>query len=168
MDKKFMKLALRHAQYSFREDEVPIGAIVVDSEGQLLSTSRNRVESTFDATAHAEIEALRRAAQVKQTWRLNGCTLYTTVEPCHMCLAAMQAFRIDRLVYGARGKTLGSCGSWIDLVNGNVTHPFHTIASVTGGVLEEESTLLMKRFFQLKRQERRDKASPAEERYNIA
>jgi len=149
-DLAFMKLALRHAQHAFREKEVPIGAVVVDDNGKVLSACRNRVEFFQDATAHAEILALRRAANLVGNWRLLDCTLYTTLEPCAMCMGAAQSFRIKRLVYAAKDHRLGACGSWTDLVNAK--HPFQAV-DVGGGILQDEASNLMKRFFQQRRRE---------------
>lgn len=149
-DEVFMKLALRHAQHAFREDEVPVGAVIVDENGNVLAASRNRVEAHHDATAHAEIVCMRQAADMQKDWRLLKCTLYSTLEPCPMCLSAMQSFRIDRLVYGAKDTRLGACGSYINLLDSK--HPFNTI-QVTGGLMAEESASLLKRFFRNRRAE---------------
>lgn len=144
-DARYMKLALRMAQHAYREKEVPIGAVVVDSEGNIVSTGRNQVEEKHDATAHAEINALKEAANFKNNWRLLNCTLFTTLEPCMMCLGAIQGFRISRVVYAAKDLRLGACGSWQSLHE--VNHPYHRSIQITGGVGEEESSLLLKRFF---------------------
>jgi tRNA(adenine34) deaminase len=146
----YMKLALRHAQHSFREKEVPIGAVIADSNGIVIATGRNQVETLKDGTAHAEILCLRKAANVIDNWRLNDCTLYTTLEPCPMCMGAIQNFRIKKVVYAASDYRLGACGSWIDLVSSK--HPFHNV-ELERGVLEEESSILLKRFFQMRRRE---------------
>eukprot|EP01035_Chromulina_nebulosa_P019354 gene19354-25220_t len=146
-----MKLALRHAQFAFREKEVPIGAVIVDASGDVIAASRNRVESSQDASCHAEIDVLRKASQLKSTWRLQDCTLYTTLEPCAMCLGAIQSFRIKQLVYGADDHRLGACGSWVDLIDIN-KHPFHQV-NVIRGVLADESSNLLKSFFQSRRRE---------------
>lgn len=149
-DTFFMKLALRHAQHSFREKEVPVGAVIVDENRMVLATARNRVESTKDATAHAEVQCLRAAAELNGNWRLSNCTLYSTLEPCVMCMGAIQAFRIKRVVFGAPDIRLGALGSWINLAEDN--HPFHNV-EISRGVLEGESTTLLKRFFQMRRRE---------------
>lgn len=153
-DINFMKLALRHAQFAFREEEVPIGAVVVDEDGLVIASSRNRVESLQDASSHAEIDVLKKAAEVKKNWRLLNCTLYTTLEPCPMCLGAIYAFRIKRLVYGANDKRVGSCGSWINIPAMN--HPYHSL-NISSGVLADESEVLLKRFFQSRRRDERFK-----------
>jgi len=149
-DEVFMKLALRHAQHAFREDEVPVGAVIVDENGNVLAASRNRVEAHHDATAHAEIVCMRLAAGMQKDWRLLKCTLYSTLEPCPMCLSAMQSFRIGRLVYGAKDTRLGACGSYVNLLDSK--HPFNTM-QVTGGLMAEESASLLKRFFRNRRAE---------------
>ena len=150
-DAQHMRLALRHAQFAFREKEVPIGAVLVHDDGTVLAAARNSVERTKDASAHAEMTCLRKAASLGDSGRLNNCTLYTTLEPCPMCMGALQSFRVRRVVFGAKDPRLGAAGSFVDLAGG-VTHPFHTL-SVTGGVLEEESSTLLKRFFRLRRAE---------------
>ena len=149
-DEHYMRLALRHAQHSFREKEVPIGAVIVDKDGTILATSRNQVETENDVTAHAELSCIRKATQIKKNWRLTGCTLYSTLEPCPMCMGAIQASRISKVVYGAPDIRVGACGSWIDLVGSK--HPFHDV-EVVGGLLRDESSIMLKRFFQMRRRE---------------
>eukprot|EP01031_Cornospumella_fuschlensis_P036224 gene36224-43940_t len=135
-DERFMKLAIRHAQHAYREKEVPVGAVIVDENGVVIAASRNRVEETHDATAHAEVDCMRKAALFKQNWRLLNCTLYTTLEPCPVCLSAAQSFRIKRVVYAAKDLRLGACGSHINLAG--TRHPFHQL-NIEGGVLNESS-----------------------------
>lgn len=143
-DSIFMKLAIRHAQHAYREREVPIGAVLVDEDHNVIASARNSVEELHDATAHAEVLCMRKAASLQENWRLHRCTLYTTLEPCNTCFSAAQAFRIKRLVYGAKDLRLGACGSFQS--QHAIKHPFHEIV-VHGGVLEDESALLLKRFF---------------------
>lgn len=151
-DRHYMQLALRHAQNAFRSKEVPIGAVIVDNAtGKVLATSRNKVEELRDITAHAEIDCIKKASALKQNWRLINCTLYSTLEPCPMCLGAIQLSRITRLVYGASDNRLGACGSYIDMQD----HPYHSI-EIEGGIKAEECANLLKRFFQLRRQEGRE------------
>jgi tRNA(adenine34) deaminase len=150
-DEHYMRLALRHAQHSFREKEVPIGAVIVDVNGEILATSRNRVETKKDVTAHAEIDCLRKAAELKGNWRLSGCTLYSTLEPCPMCMGAIQASRISRVVYAAPDIRVGACGSWVDLVSSK--HPYHEV-EIRGDLLKEESSVMLRRFFQMRRREK--------------
>lgn len=151
-DIRFMRLALRLAQHAYREKEVPIGAVVVDQDGNVVSTGRNQVEERQDATAHAEVNALREASRYQNNWRLINCTLYTTLEPCMICLGAAQNFRISRIVYAAKDIRVGACGSWQSLHD--VKHPIHHIVDVSGGVCEEESAVLLKRFFSALRTEK--------------
>ena len=158
-EENFMRLALRHAQHAFREKEVPIGAVIVDSNGIVLATARNQVETKHDVTAHAEIECLRKATKLRNNWRLPDCTLYSTLEPCPMCLGAIQASRIKRVVYAASDLRVGACGSWVDLVNSK--HPYHTV-EIKSGLLQEESSILLKRFFQMRRRESTATAAAAE------
>ena len=108
------------------------------------------MEGLNDATAHAEIQCLRQAAGLRGNWRLTDCTLYTTLEPCAMCMGAIQGFRVKKVVYGAKDHRVGALGSWIDMTA--VKHPFHNI-EVQNGLLEEESSTLLKRFFQMRRRE---------------
>lgn len=154
-DEVFMRLALRHAQHAFRDHEVPIGAVLVDStSGTVISAARNQVESDSDASSHAEILCLRRAAALRGNWRLLNCTLYTTLEPCMMCLGAMHAFRIDRLVYAAADSRVGSCGSWLNLTaDAGNAHPIHTL-HIAGGVLADDAADMLRRFFKNRRESR--------------
>ncbi len=146
----FMKLALRLAQYAFRAKEVPIGAVIVDENGVVISTAGNQVESKNDASAHAEIECIRRASEYKNNWRLDGTTLYTTLEPCPMCMSAIQQARIKKVVFGASDSRLGAVGSWINLTE--FKHPFHN-TEVEGGILQVESVNFIKKFFLIRRKE---------------
>ena len=108
-DEDFMRTALAHARFAYDADEVPVGAVLVDmATSTVLAAAGNCVEASHDATAHAEILCMRRAAAARQSWRLMDCTLYCTLEPCPMCTAALRAFRIGRLVYGAPSERLGA------------------------------------------------------------
>jgi tRNA(adenine34) deaminase len=165
-DDKPMQLALVLAREAYAAGEVPIGAVLVDDDGDVISTGRNRVEGLCDATAHAEMEALRKvgakneveavtnAAQANGSWRRSGCTLYSTVEPCAMCCAAASLCRVKRIVYGAPDLRLGACGTWIDLPS--QPHPFHMLTEVTSGVRGDEAADLLRKFFR----ERRIEAKP--------
>jgi tRNA(adenine34) deaminase len=152
-DENFMRLALRHAQHAARENEIPIGAVIVDINGVVLAASRNRVEYSKDATAHAEIVCLREAAQLQDNWRLLDSTLYSTLEPCPMCLAAIQSFRVKRVVFGAKDVRLGACGSYINMHE--FKHPFHNV-NISGGLLSNLSESLLKRFFLSRRSKNSD------------
>lgn len=145
----FMGLALEQAQGAFDTGEVPIGAVLVDTtRSEVLARAGNRVEAACDATAHAEIECLREGAKARGGWRLSGCDLYCTVEPCLMCFSAMHAFRIDRVVFGAPNRRLGAV---VGRMQTHPHHPFHPAVRWKGGVREEECAQLMVHFFQQQR-----------------
>ena len=150
----FMNLALKQARNAEKNGEVPIGAVIIerkeDGHFQILSQACNLVETRNDASAHAEMLALRQAANRLKNWRLANTTLYTSLEPCPMCLAAAQAFRVEKIVYGAPDLRLGAIKTHIRLLD--VDHPFHTIEEVIPGVLGNESSYLLKDFFRRRRE----------------
>jgi tRNA(adenine34) deaminase len=108
--------ALAEAELALRTGDVPVGAVVLDAEGAVIGTGRNEREATGDPTAHAEVLALRAAARARGEWRLSGCTLAVTLEPCTMCAGAVVLSRVDRLVFGARDTKAGAVGSLWDVV----------------------------------------------------
>ncbi len=142
-DRYWMTLALEEARRAAAVGEVPIGAVVVRGE-QVVGRGHNRREIDGDPLAHAEMLALREAAGNTAGWRLLGCTMYATLEPCSMCAGALVACRIDRLVYGAVDPKAGYCGSLGNLAQDPRLN--HRLA-VTGGVLAEESAALLRGFF---------------------
>lgn len=141
-DEKWMRLALEEAAHAGEEKEVPVGAVMV-REGTVLSMGRNRRETGRNALAHAELEAIDAACTVLGSWRLSGCTLYVTLEPCPMCAGAIINARVDRVVFGAYDQKAGSAGSVIDLF----ACPFNHRPSIEGGVLAEECGTLLHTFF---------------------
>ena len=147
-DERFMRIALREAEKAYAAGEVPIGAVLVRG-GEALVAERNRVEELSDASAHAEMNCMRAAAK-HEGWRLAESTLYCTVEPCPMCLAAVYAFRVPRLVYGTTNPRLGAVESATALGVPAGAHPFHDIET-TGGVLADDAAELMKSFFRKRR-----------------
>ena len=148
MDREFyMQKALELAREAAEAGEVPVGCVIADSEGNIIGTGRNRREENADATAHAEMEAIRQACAAKGDWRLDDCSLYVTLEPCPTCTGAIIQSRIPRIIFGAREPQTGSCGSVIDLFRENYGHS----PAVFPGVLGEESSQLMRRFFRKKR-----------------
>ena len=148
-DAAAMALALDEARAAAARGEVPVGAVVVDdTTGTVIARAGNAVEASHDATAHAELRAMRAAAQSLQNWRLQDATLYCTLEPCVVCLGAAYAFRVPRVVFGAPDHRLGAAGSWLDLPA--ETHPFHALA-IRGGVRADESARLLKDFFRDRR-----------------
>lgn len=146
-DEDFMRRALELARRGQAEGEVPVGAVVV-LEGNVIGEGWNRPIAAADPTAHAEIQALRAAAQAVGNYRLAGASLYVTLEPCAMCVGAMFHARIARVVFGARDPKTGSAGSVIDLF-GETRLNHH--ATVLGGVLAEESGALLSAFFAARR-----------------
>ena len=150
-DELFMSAALRQAEAAFASGEVPIGAVIVH-DGLIVAQAHNRVEELRDASAHAEMLCARTAAADPRwpSWRLSSTTLYCTVEPCPMCLAALHAFRVERLVYGAPNPRLGAIEGALR-PQSDFAHPYHTL-NVTGGVLADQAGDLMRRFFKQQRQ----------------
>ena len=148
MDKYFMSLALEEALRAYQENEVPIGAVLIDEDGILISREHNRIEQLQDATAHAEILALRAASRKLNRRRLSDCTLYSTIEPCAMCAGALILCRVKRLVYGATDSKFGAAESIFNVVNNSALN--HQL-KVTAGVLEEDCCRLMKKFFKDRR-----------------
>ena len=140
----FMRKALRLAEQAAAQGDVPVGCVVVDASGTVIGRGRNRREERHDATAHAEVEAIREACSARGSWRLDDCTLYVTLEPCPMCTGAIINARIPELVFGAREENTGSCGSVIDLFAENYGHRPRVFAGVCGG----ESRQLLKSFFE--------------------
>ncbi|MFD5162649.1 tRNA adenosine(34) deaminase TadA [Streptomyces hawaiiensis] len=140
-----MRLALDEAAEAVRGGDVPVGALVLAPDGTtVLATGHNEREAGGDPTAHAELLALRRAAAALGAWRLAGCTLVVTLEPCTMCAGAIQQSRVDRLVYGARDEKAGAAGSLWDLVR---DRRLNHRPEVIEGVLAEECAELLTAFF---------------------
>jgi tRNA(adenine34) deaminase len=146
-DEVFMRLALDLASQANAIDEVPVGAVVV-RDGEVIGRGFNAPISTRDPTAHAELQALRDAAQTLGNYRLNACDLYVTLEPCAMCAGAIQHARIARVVYGALDPKTGACGSIIDLF---AEQRLNHHASVTAGVLADECAQVLQNFFARRR-----------------
>ena len=142
-DEKWMQIAIHEAIKAEKEDEVPVGAVLV-KDGLLIAKAHNQPISTNDATAHAEVQLIRTAGKIQENYRLTGASLYVTLEPCAMCLGAMMHARIERIVYGTHDPKTGVCGSSEDLTNANCFN--HKIALVSG-VLENECKQLLNKFF---------------------
>jgi tRNA(adenine34) deaminase len=155
-DLAMMRRALQEAARAAELGEVPVGAVVTRGE-EILAVAHNERESTKDPTAHAELLALRRAARKLGTWRLTGCTLYSTLEPCPMCGGALHAARVGRLVYAAPDPKAGAAGTLYDLPAD--TRLNHTYPS-TAGVLQPESAALLRAFFEKRRRKRQAPSEP--------
>ena len=139
-----MRLALDEARAALATSDVPIGAVVVDESGAVVGRGRNEREAAADPTAHAEVVALREAARARGEWRLEGCTLVVTLEPCTMCAGAAVLARVDRVVFGAWDPKAGAVGSLWDVVR---DRRLNHRPEVVSGVLAEESTALLLEFF---------------------
>lgn len=140
----FMLEALEQAKRGAALGEVPIGAVIVQNE-QIISRAFNQIESLNDATAHAEILAIREASKILRNWRLEECSIYITLEPCPMCLGAIRLARIKHLVIGTMESRLGAISKFASLANDTAFGPVPTIES---GILKEECQTLLKNFFQ--------------------
>jgi len=157
-DEAFMKEALKEAEKALQADEVPVGAVVVH-QGRVIARAHNQRETLRDPTAHAEMIAITQAAAALDRWRLSGCILYVTLEPCAMCAGAMVLARIDRLVFGADDPKAGAVGSLYNIPHDSRLN--HRL-EVTAGVLAEECGGLLQEFFRTKRRGDSSQAWPPE------
>jgi len=143
MDEYFMKEALKEAHKAYETDEVPIGAVIVRN-GEIVGRGYNQKETLKDATLHAEMSAIKDACKNLGGWRLPGCTMYVTLEPCSMCAGALVNARIEKLIIGAPDYKTGACGSVINIVQ---DEKFNHQIDVRFGVLQEDCSNLLKEFF---------------------
>lgn len=142
-DEKYMKIALKEAKKAYKEEEVPVGAIIVKN-GIIVAKAHNQKEGKTDTTKHAEIIAIQKASKRLKNWRLEDSTLYVTLEPCTMCIGAIIGARIKRVCFGAMDEKTGACGSVINIPK---DYPFNHVVEVEGNILEEESRNLLQDFF---------------------
>ncbi len=140
----YMREALELARACVPDGDIPVGCVVVSPDGQIIGRGRNRREADRRATAHAEIEAIEQACAAAGSWRLSGCTLYVTLEPCPMCAGAIINSRIATVYFGAREAKSGCCGSVLNLF----CEPFNHHPRIYGGLLEGECRGLLEAFFQ--------------------
>lgn len=147
IDRIWMDRALEEAKAALAHDDVPVGAVIV-AEGEVVAVGHNRREADADPTAHAEVLAVRAAARELGSWRLDGCTLYVTLEPCTMCAGALVLARLPRLVFGAADPKAGAVGSLYDLAREPRLN--HRV-DVTAGVMADECGAVLTRFFRAKR-----------------
>jgi tRNA(adenine34) deaminase len=146
-DEAFLRAALREAEQAEREDEVPVGAVIVH-DGRIIGRGHNQREMLTDPTAHAEMIAITQAAAALESWRLEKTTLFVTLEPCLMCAGAIVNARIPRVVFGVKDPKAGACGSLYQVgLDARLNHRFDLV----GGVLEKECGAILQRFFQRKR-----------------
>lgn len=141
-EESYMRAALALARQAAMEGEVPVGAVVV-KDGVIIGQGRNRREKSKNALAHAEIEAIHQACEALGGWRLSGCELYVTLEPCPMCAGAILNARVSRVYFGARDREMGACGGVMNLFMEDFPHP----PALVGGVLEEECARVLREFF---------------------
>ena len=142
-----MRISIEQGKIAEANGDVPIGAVIV-YQNQIIGRAYNQREQLKDPTAHAEIIALTQAAAFRQSWRLDGCTMYVTLEPCCMCAGALVLSRMDRLVYGCGDRKAGACGSLYDIVRDERLN--HRL-QVTSGVLANDCSKLLQDFFQKRR-----------------
>ena len=140
---KFMKEALKEALKSYKKDEIPVGAIIV-KDNKIIARAHNLKETKHDCTNHAEILAIKKACKKLNSWRLTGCTMYVTLEPCPMCTGALILSRIDNIIIGTMDEKTGACGSVLDLSH---DYKFNHILNIESGVLETECKSLIQKFF---------------------
>jgi tRNA(adenine34) deaminase len=147
IDERYMRMALDAAMVAEENGDVPIGTVIIH-EGRVIAKAYNQREQLQDPTAHAEIIALTQAATALGMWRLHGCTIYVTLEPCPMCAGALVLARLDRLVYGCSDPKTGACGSLYDIVrDGRLNHRLE----VTAGVLADDCAGVLQDFFRQRR-----------------
>lgn len=144
LDEYFMRLAIKEATVAFSKGEVPVGAVLVGKDGEIISSAHNEREFLRDPTAHAEILVLRAGSTIFDNWRLIGATLYVTKEPCIMCAGAIINSRIDRVVYGCSDPKGGAVESLYSILSDKRLN--HKVR-ITAGILKEECASLLKRFF---------------------
>ena len=138
----YMKEALMLAQEAAAQDEVPVGCVIV-KDGQIIGRGRNRREEKQAVSSHAEMEAMAQANEYLRSWRLDGCTMYVTLEPCPMCAGAILNARLDRVYYGARDEAMGACGGVLNLFMEDFPHH----PQLVGGVLADECRGVLQNFF---------------------
>lgn len=146
-DVKFMKKALEQAKKAYDELEVPVGCVIV-KDGKIIARAYNQKETKLDSTKHAEILAIQKACKKLGAWRLNGCSMYVTLEPCSMCAGAILQARIDNLYIGAMDEKTGSCGSVFNLFE---DYKFNHDVNVETGICKEECEIILKDFFKMLR-----------------
>ena len=144
MTEFYMGEALSLARLAMEQGDVPVGCIITDEHGKIIGRGYNRREKNQNTLAHAELEAINEACKNLNSWRLISCTMYVTLEPCPMCAGAIINARIKKLFYGAKNPVAGSCGSVINLFMERYGHE----PQIVGGILEKDSSLLLKLFFE--------------------
>ena len=150
---KYMEMALEQADIAFEQDEVPVGAVIISEQGEVLAKAKNIIESTNDVTNHAEIVAIKEASKITAkdgNKRLEGCSLFVTLEPCAMCAQAISLARISKLIYGAADEKGGAVENGVRLFNSPTCHHKPEIIS---GIMENDCSQILKQYFAGKRRE---------------
>lgn len=142
-DIKFMTAALKEAQKSYKKEEIPVGAVIV-KDGNIIARGHNLKERKKDTTNHAEIIAIRKASKKLKSWRLTGCTMYVTLEPCTMCAGGLIQARLDKVVIGTMDEKTGACGSVLNVLE---DYKFNHKVEVKIGIMEEECRKILQDFF---------------------
>ena len=142
-DNKYMKEALKEAQKSYNKEEIPVGAVIV-KDGKIIGRGHNLKETKNDTTKHAEIIAIKKASKKLKSWRLTGCTMYVTLEPCTMCAGALIQARLDKVVIGTMDEKTGACGSVLNVVE---DYKFNHRVEIEKGVMEKECKSIIQEFF---------------------
>ncbi|HUI31460.1 MAG TPA: tRNA adenosine(34) deaminase TadA [Candidatus Acidoferrales bacterium] len=145
---RFMFAALKEAEEAYSNNEVPVGAVIVKSDA-IIARAHNQVERLQDPTAHAEIIAIGAAANHLGSWRLKGCTLYVTLEPCPMCAGAIVLSRLDRIVFGSFDPKMGACSTLYNIVQDERLN--HRV-EIISGIMDDDAKLLLREFFEKKRE----------------
>ena len=142
-DNKYMKEALKEAQKSYNKEEIPVGAVIV-KDGKIIGRGHNLKETKNDTTNHAEIISIKKASKKLKSWRLTGCTMYVTLEPCTMCAGALIQARLDKVVIGTMDEKTGACGSVLNVVE---DYKFNHRVEIEKGVMEKECKSIIQEFF---------------------
>lgn len=140
--KKYMQAAFKQAQKAYKENEVPVGAVIVFKD-EVIASAHNRMQNLKDPTAHCEMAAIKKAAEILNTHNLSGCCLYVTMEPCPMCMGAIILSKISKVIFGCGDYQFGACGGYIHLG----IHPYAKNIEIYGGIMEKECSELIKNFF---------------------
>ena len=159
-EERYMKEAIRQAHKAWKLGEVPIGCVIV-RDGKIIARGYNRRNTDKNTLAHAELQAIRKASRAAGDWRLEGCTIYVTLEPCQMCAGAIVQARIPRLVIGSRNPKAGCAGSVLNLLQ---VPAFNHQVEITEGVLEEECSLMLTNFFRDLREKKKEARNHTEDK----
>lgn len=143
INNKFMKSALKEAEKSYDKEEIPVGAVIV-KDGKIIARGHNLKETKNDTTNHAEIIAIRKASKKLKSWRLRGCTMYVTLEPCTMCAGALIQARLDKVVIGTMDEKTGACGSVLNVLE---DYKFNHKVEIEKGVMERDCKEILQQFF---------------------